>query len=215
MTGGTNILDGATGIQTLKIQQQVWKSSVESSLVENINGLKQLVQFHGKQNIVEGLETKRDLLEVDDSDGYQKVIDYYSDRDTFIINRTGGNTKLVEIGKTGVNYDVATNSISGPIYEGILTIVGTGGELTQSIVDAAIGSYTTALDGANRPLHTLVVGDKFTSLSSSLSLKGTGITCLEFPAESPITTTGLFKLSIDSTLDTFVVLPKWVTQQSL
>jgi hypothetical protein len=121
----------------------------------------------------------------------------------------------VEIGDIGVNYDVATNSISGPIYEGILTIVGTGGELTQSIVDTAIDSHTIALEGANRPLHTLIVGDKFTSLSSSLSLKGTGITCLEFPAESPITTTGLFKLSIDSTLDTFVVLPKWVTQQSL
>jgi hypothetical protein len=211
-TGEIDVFDGATGLRIIKLERKLWESSFKSSLPENIGGFKQLVHFYGKQNIVEALETKRDLLQVDDSGGYQKVIDYYSDRDTFTIDRTGGTTELVEIGIIGVNYDVATNSISGPIYEGILTIVGTGGELTQSIVDTAIGSHTTALDGTNRPLHTLIVGDKFTSLSSSLSLKGTGITCLEFPAESPITTTGLFELGIDSTLDTFVVLPKWVTQ---
>jgi hypothetical protein len=42
---------------------------------------------------------------------------------------------------------------------------------------------------------------------------GTGITKLLFPAESPITTTGAFVLTIDSTLAKTVVLPRWVVQQ--
>jgi hypothetical protein len=176
-----------------------------------------LVQFYGDQDILETLASEKALLQTDDHGGYQKVSDYYLDRDTFVVDRTTTGVKLVEIGETGVTYDVATNSLSGggPIYEGILTIIGTGGELTRSTVNAAISAHTTALNGVNRPLHTLIVGDKFTSLSSTLSLKGTGITSLQFPAESPITTTGFFELVIDSTLDTFVVLPKWVTQQGL
>jgi hypothetical protein len=48
---------------------------------------------------------------------------------------------------------------------------------------------------------------------ASLSLQGTGITKLLFPAESPITTTGAFVLAIDSTLAKTVVLPRWVVQQ--
>jgi hypothetical protein len=213
---GINVLDGTTAIQILRVEQQLWESSFKSSLPKNIGGFKQLVQFYGDQDILEKLASEKAKLQTDDHGGYQKVSDYYLDRDTFIIDRTTG-LELVEIGETGVTYDEGTNSLSAgsPIYEGILTIVGTGGELTQSIVDAAISAHTTALNGANRPLHTIIVGDKFTSLSSTLSLKGTGLTCLQFPAESPITTTGFFELVIDSTLDTFVVLPKWVTQQGL
>jgi hypothetical protein len=213
VTGEIDVFDEVTTIQTLKIEKQLWESSFKLSLPENIGGFKQLVQFYGDQDILETLASEKALLQTDDHGGYQKVSDYYSDRDTFVID----GIELVEIGETGVTYDVATNSLSNTvhIYEGILTIVGTGGELTQSTIDAAISAHTTALNGVNRPLHTLIVGDKFTSLSSTLSLKGTGITSLQFPAESPITTTGFFELVINSTLDTFVVLPKWVTQQGL
>jgi hypothetical protein len=216
VTSGLYNLDGATAIQSLRVERQLWESSFKSSLPENISGFKQLVQFYGDHDILETLTSeKAALLQTDDYGGYQKVSDYYLDRDIFIVDRTAG-VELVKIGETGVTYDVGTTSLlsaGGLIYEGILNIVGTGGELTQSILDAAIGTHTTALNGVNRPLHTLVVGDKFTSLSSTLSLKGTGLTSLQFPAESPITTTGFFELVIDSTLDTFVVLPKWVTQQ--
>jgi hypothetical protein len=58
-----------------------------------------------------------------------------------------------------------------------------------------------------------MVGKNFTSLSPSLSLQGTGITSLLFPAESPITTTGAFDLIIDSSLAKTVVLPRWVVDQ--
>jgi hypothetical protein len=213
VTGVIDVFDEVTTIQTLKIEKQLWESSFKLSLPENIGGFKQLVQFYGDQDILETLASEKALLQTDDHGGYQKVSDYYSDRDTFVID----GIELVEIGETGVTYDVATNSLSNTvhIYEGILTIVGTGGELTQSTIDAAISAHTTALNGVNRPLHTLIVGDKFTSLSSTLSLKGTGITSMQFPAECPITTTGFFELVINSTLDTFVVLPKWVTQQGL
>jgi hypothetical protein len=171
-----------------------------------------LVQFYGDQKILQGLETERDFYDdLENTQGYQTVVDYYLDRDTFLVDQTGN---LVKTGDTGVSYNTNTDSLLGTaIYDGTLTVVGTGGELTQAFVDAAIVAHTTALNGANRPLNTLIVGDKFTSLSSSLTLQGTGITTLIFPAESPMTTTGIFRMSIDSTLAKIVALPKWVVQQ--
>jgi hypothetical protein len=205
--GGIDVLDGATALQTLRVEQQVWESSFKSSLLKNIK----LVQFYGDHKILQGLETERDFYDdLENTQGYQTVVDYYLDRDTFLVDQTGN---LVKTGDTGVSYDTATDSLQGTaIYDGTLTIVGTGGELTQTFVDAAIAAHTTALNGITRPLHTLIVGDKFTSLSSSLTLQGTGITTLIFPAESPMTTTGIFRMGIDSTLDKIVALPKWVVQ---
>jgi hypothetical protein len=212
--GGTDILGGATSIQTLKIHEQLWESSFKPSFDENLSGFIQLVQFYGDSNIIETLETERDMDLVGDGRGYQKVIDYYLGRDTFTVDRTGGTNNLVRSGKVGLTYTVNTSSLSTGIgiYDGVLTIVGSGGQLTQTLVDSAILAHTSERNGL-RPLHTLIVGDKFTSLSRSLSLKGTGIVSLYFPAESPITTTGTFELTIDNTVETFVVLPKWVTQQ--
>jgi hypothetical protein len=92
-----------------------------------------------------------------------------------------------------------------------LTIAGTsGGELTQAFVDAGILAHTNAQNGITLfPLHTLVVGANFTSLENSLSLEGTGIKKLRFPAESPITTTGIHTLNINGSGS--VVLPKSMT----
>jgi hypothetical protein len=56
-----------------------------------------------------------------------------------------------------------------------LTIVGSGGALTQTFVDAAIAAHTVAQNGVV-PLRTLTVGPTFTSLEASMSLQGTGIT---------------------------------------
>jgi hypothetical protein len=208
VTGGSNVFDEVTTIQTLRVEEQLWESFFKSSLPENIK----LVQFYGDQKILQGLETERDFYDdLENTQGYQTVVDYYLDKDTFLVDQTGN---LVKTGDTGVSYDTATDSLQGTaIYDGTLTILSTSGELTQTFVDAAIAAHTTALNGANRPLHTLIVGDKFTSLSSSLTLQGTGITTLIFPAESPMTTTGIFRMGIDSTLAKIVALPKWVVQQ--
>jgi hypothetical protein len=208
VTSGTDVFDELSALQTLRVERQVWESFFKSSLLKNIK----LVQFYGDQKILRGLETERDLYEdLENTQGYQTVVNYYLDRDTFLVDQTGN---LLKTGDTGVSYVTSTNSLIGTtaIYEGILTIVGTGGELTQAFVDAAIAAHTTALNGITRPLHTLIVGDKFTSLSSSLTLQGTGITTLIFPAESPMTTTGIFRMGIDSTLAKIVTLPKWVVQ---
>jgi hypothetical protein len=62
-----------------------------------------------------------------------------------------------------------------------------------------------------RPLHTLIIGGTFPSLGG-MSLQGKGITKLEFMAESPITTTGVFVLFVDSALVGPVELPDWVVQ---
>jgi hypothetical protein len=82
----------------------------------------------------------------------------------------------------------------------------------QSLEQEYCPAHTVAQNGVV-PLRTLTVGPTFTSLEVSLSLQGTGITKLVFPAESPITTTGAFVLAIDSTLAKTVVLPRWVVQQ--
>jgi hypothetical protein len=207
-------------MKTLKLQRQLWETSVEGSLAKNPS-LK-LVQFYEDTKIFQSLGTERDLwndIEIDglggNTTGYQTVVDYYSDRDTFTVDRSGGISKLVRNDETALSYDASNNSLTGVgVYSGILAIVsGTGKVLTQAIVDSAIGTHTTVLNGLPRPLHTLVVGTNFTSLSSSLSLQGTGISTLIFPAESPMTTTGIFRMSIDSTLPKTVVLPEWVVKQ--
>jgi hypothetical protein len=92
-----------------------------------------------------------------------------------------------------------------------MSITGTsGGELSQTLVDAAVTALTLAQNGMGF-LHTLTVGANFTTLSTNLSLKGTGVKNLCFPAESPLTTTGFFRLAIDSASDAPVVLPLWTT----
>jgi hypothetical protein len=177
-----------------------------------------LVQFYGDLVIVEVLETQRDLWNVTEVDGsytkgYQKVLDYYDTADTYSVDRSGGTTTLVKSAATGgVIYDVDTSSLVGVTgtYGGILTIVGSG-ELTQAFIDAGILVHTNAQNGITlTPLHTLVVGANFTSLENSLSLQNTGIKKLRFPAESQITKTGVYTMSINGSGS--VVLPKWVTQ---
>jgi hypothetical protein len=215
--GGTETLAGATAIRSLKIHELVWETAIKPSFVDNLSGIIQLVQFYGDPDILETLETQRDLWNVTEVDGsntkgYQKVLDYYATADTYSVDRSGGTTTLVKSASTGVvTYDVDTSSLTGiGIYGGILTIVGSG-ELTQAFIDAGILAHTNAQNGITlTPLHTLVVGANFTSLESSLSLESTGIKKLRFPAESPITKTGVYTLSINGSGS--VVLPKWVTQ---
>jgi hypothetical protein len=214
---GTAILAGVTSIRTLKMHESIYE---KMSLVENKDH-DQLVQFYGENNILEPLKTQVaywDGLEGTggaNAKGYKNVIDYYSTSGaTYTTVYSGGTTAtLVNYSAFGdMTYDVSTDTLSGRgTYDGSLTILGTG-ELTQTTVDAAISAHTSAQNG-KVPLHTLTVGPDFTSLETSLSLQGTSITDLIFPAESLITTTGAFELAIDSTLATTVVLPKWVVQQ--
>jgi hypothetical protein len=216
--GGTKTFAGATAIRSLKIHELFWETAIKPSLVENLTGITQLVQFYGDPDILEALETQRDLWNVTEVDGsntkgYQKVLDYYDTADTYSVDRSGGTTTLVKSAATGgVIYDVDTSSLTGVtgVHDGVLTIVGTG-ELTQAFVEAGILAHTNARNGITwSPLLTLVVGANFTSLESSLSLQNTGIKKLRFPAESPITKTGVYTLSINGSGS--VVLPKWVTQ---
>jgi hypothetical protein len=218
----TAILAGLTTLQTLKMHENLWETAIRPSLVENKNvPTPQLVQFYGETEILQTLETQLDYwtglegLQSANAEGYQDIVDYYSGRGaTYNVDYSDGVGTLVNYEALGLTYDVTTNSLSGlGTYDGALTIVGGSGELTQNMVDAALAAHTSAQKGLV-PLHTLTVGPEFTSLSTTLSLQGTGITDLLFPAENSITTMGAFELAIDSTLETTVVLPKWVVQQS-
>jgi hypothetical protein len=217
---GTTTFAGATAIQTLQMHESLWDTAIQASIVKNVHVLSQLVQFYGDPDILQSLETQRILWNTIDglgganAEGYQHIVDYYSTNDNYMIDYSGGITTLVKSGgTTGLIYDVSTNILSGlGTYDGALTIVGSVGELTQTFVNTAIAAHIGAQNGVV-PLRTLTVGPTFTSLGTSLSLQGTGITKLMFPAESPITTTGVFGLAIDSTLVKTVVLPRWVVQQ--
>jgi hypothetical protein len=217
---GTTTFAGATGVQTLKMPENLWETNIKPSLVQNPKVVSQVVQFYGDPDILQSLEAQREIWDgleggtSANTEGYQNVVDYYSRRDNYTIDYSGTTTTLVKFGGTaGLTFDVNTGTLSGlGTYDGALTIVGSGGELTQTFVNAAISAHTVAQNGV-MPLRTLTVGPMFTSLDASLSLEGTGITKLSFPAESPITTTGKFGLAIDSTLAKTVVLPRWVVQQ--
>jgi hypothetical protein len=207
---GTTTLVGATGVQTLKLQETLWETAIQPSLVRNLLvSVTQMVQFYGQPDILKSLKTQRDLwdgLEGTSSantEGYQNVVDYYARRDNFTVDYSSGTAALVKSGGN-LTFDVSTGILSG--LGEMLTIVGSGGELTQAFVDAAMSARTV-------PFRTLTVGPTFTSLATSLSLQGTGIRKLLFPAESPITTTGAFGLVVDSTLARSIVLPRWVVQQ--
>jgi hypothetical protein len=217
---GTTTLAGATAIRTLKLQEDLWALAIQPSLVQNPS-YAQLVQFYGDTDILQTLGTQLTYWDgvegvgSANAEGYQDVVDYYSRKDKYSVDYSSGTSTLVKFGGStaGLTYDVSTGTLSGlGTYGGALTIVGSGGELTQTFVDAAIAAHTVA-QNAVVPLRTLTVGPTFTSLEASLSLQGTGITKLVFPAESPITTTGAFVLAIDSALAKTVVLPRWVVQQ--
>jgi hypothetical protein len=189
------------------------------SLVENKDHA-QLVQFYGDTKILQPLNTQLDYWNgladgsgLADAKAYQKVIDYYSTSGAAYITDWSGGTSsptLVNYSVFGdVTYDVTTGTLSGlGTYDGALTILGSG-ELTRTMVDAAISAHS----GDVVPLRALIVGPDFTSLETTLSLQGTGLTSLVFHAESPITTTGVFELAIDSSLAQTVVLPRWVVNQ--
>jgi hypothetical protein len=213
---GTAILAGTTAMRTLKIQESLYE---QMSLVEN-KDYAQLVQFYGETKILQPLKTQLDYwnglegVGGTKAGGYQKVIDYYSTRGvTYSVDYSGGTTATLVKGVLGGSeFDVTTGTLSKlGTYDGALTIVGNG-ELTRTMVDAAMSAHSGAQNGIV-PLRTLTVGPNFTSLETTLSLQGTGLTSLVFPAESPITTTGVFELSIDSTLAQTVVLPRWVVNQ--
>jgi hypothetical protein len=217
---GTTTFAGATAVQTLKMPESLWETNIKLSMVQNPKVVRQVVQFYGDPDILQSLRTQRDIWDgleggtSANTEGYQNVVDYYSRKDNYTIDYSGTTTTLVKFGGTaGLTFDVDTGTLSGlGTYDGALTIVGSGGELTQTFVNAAISAHTVAQNGV-MPLRTLTVGPTFTSLDASLSLESTGITKLSFPAESPITTTGSFGLAIDSTLAKTVVLPRWVVQQ--
>jgi hypothetical protein len=217
---GTETLVGATAVRSLKMREENWETSIGPSLVQNPN-FAQLVQFYGDAVILQLLETQVDFWSQNgggsDMEGYKKVVEYYNlDRNNFTVDwSSGGGGALVKTGTLGLVFDADTGSLTTTgigTYDGVLTISGSnGGELTQTLVDTAISAHSVAQNGL-MPLSTLTVGANFTSLATSLSLHGTGISILRFPAESPITSTGVFRLSIDSTLANSVVLPKWVVQ---
>jgi hypothetical protein len=216
---GTGILAGATAVRTLKVQESLYD---KMSLVENKDHV-QLVQFYGESKILQPLKTQLDYWTglqdgsgLADAKAYQKVIDYYSTSgSTYTTDWSNGTSPPTFVNYSAfgdVTYDVSTGTLSGlGTYDGALTIVGTG-ELTRNMVDAAIGAHGGSQNGIV-PLRTLTVGPTFTSLETTLSLQGTGLKSLVFPAESPITTTGDFELAIDSTLAQTVVLPRWVVNQ--
>jgi hypothetical protein len=217
---GTTTFAGATAIETLQMHETLWETAIQASMVKNVNILSQLVQFYSDPDILQSLETQKTFWTTTDgfgsanAEGYQHIVDYYATSDNYTIDYSNGITTLVKAGgTTGLIYDVGTNVLSGlGTYDGALTIVGSGGELSQNFVNIAIAAHSGAQKGVV-PLRTLTVGPTFTSLGTLLSLQGTGITKLMFPAESPITTTGTFGLVIDSTLTKTVVLPRWVVQQ--
>jgi hypothetical protein len=214
---GTKTLAGATAVRSLKMREELWETAIKPSLVEN-PGVPQLVQFYGDATLLETLETQSE--EENNTKGYQTIVDYYTERDNYTVDWTtsSGGAELVKNGTTGLTYDMDTGSLLTTLggfgtYDRSLTIVGAYGvELTQILVDAAINAHSLAQKGL-MPLHTLTVGANFTSFASTLSLQGTGLMHLHFPAESPITTTGTFRLSIDSSLNNVVTLPRWVVQQ--
>jgi hypothetical protein len=201
------------------MREEFWATSVGPSLVQNLN-FAQLVQFYGDTVVLGLLETQVDFWSQNGGggnlEGYQKIVDFYnSDRNNFTVDWSSGRGTLVKNGTLGLVFDVDTGSLTTTgigTYDRALTISGAnGGELTQTLVDMAISAHSVAQNGL-MPLSTLTVGANFTSLASSLSFYGTGITNLRFPAESPMTSTGAFRLSIDSTLTNSVVLPQWVVR---
>jgi hypothetical protein len=203
------------------MHENLWETAIKPSIVSNPAVVTQLVQFYGNPALLQSLETQLTYWDGIDgvggvnAKGYQDIVDHYSSNDNYTIAYGSGGIKtLVKSGgTTGLTFDVTSGSLSGlGTYDGLLTIVGSGGGLTQAIVNAAISAHTIAQNGV-MPLHTLMVGPTFTSLETSLSLQGTGITKLHFPAESPITTTGSYGLVVDSTSASSIVLPQWVVQQ--
>jgi hypothetical protein len=197
---GSGTLVGATAIRSLKMSKDVWETS--SSLVENINGFAQLVEFYPPLDIIQMLTTKRDL---GGPDGYQSILDHYSVRNSYTVDWSSGTSALVK-SRDGLIYDADLGNLTGfGAFDGILTFIGT--TLTQTIIDAGIGAHTLAQDGI-RPLHTVKLGGNFNSLPE-ISLQGTSIKNVHFPAESLLTATGAsYVLSVDGP----VVLPQWVVQ---
>jgi hypothetical protein len=194
--GGTEILVGATALRSLKMHKDLWTSAVQPSLVENVSGFAQLVEFYGNADVLNILTTK----------GYQDILDYYAlSKNSYTVDWSTGGSDLVKNGSSGLIYNGSLLTTGVGTFDGVLTILGTG-ELTPSLVEAGIRAHTFAQNEL-RPLHTLIVGPDFTSLNPLLSLADTGITSLHFPATSSITTTGKYVLSIDNSL---VALPQWV-----
>jgi hypothetical protein len=186
------------------VSKSLWETAMNPSFAEN-PGIVQSVQFYADEIILTKLQGA----------GYEGIYEYYSNRDKFSVVWTGSVSKLVR-GTAGVTFDIDTMSIlaltTSGTFDGGLSIIGaSGGELSQALVDAAVIALTLVQNGA-RVLHTLTIGANFTTLRNTLSLKGTGIKNLCFPAESPLTTTGFFRLVIDSASDDPVVLPLWVTE---
>jgi hypothetical protein len=178
------------------MHKDLWTSAVQPSLVENISGFAQLVEFYRNVDVLNLLTTK----------GYQDILDYYAlSKNSYTVDWSTGGSDLVKNGSSGLIYDKKLLSTGVGTFDGVLTILGTG-ELTPSLVDAGIRAHTVAQNEL-RPLHTLIVGPNFTSLNPLLSLADTGITSLHFPTTNSVTTTGKYVLSIDNSL---VVLPQWV-----
>jgi hypothetical protein len=212
---GTETFSGATSIQNIRAQKSLWKTAIQTSLVQNPD-FNQLVQFYGDPVIVEELEKQMANSNELERSGFQDVLDFNNNKASHLIDYdTNDFPTLVETDGTGLDFDVESNTLlsSGSgIYDGILTIVNGTGQLNQTMVNAAVSAHTAVHNGLV-PLHTLVVGPTFASLDPELSLQGTGIKELVFPADSSITTTGTFVLSIDSDSSGPIVLPRWVVQQ--
>jgi hypothetical protein len=187
---GTDILIGATGLRSLTMHKDLWTNAVRPSLVENIAGFAQLVEFYHSLDFVKK---------------YPDILEHYRlMKNSFSVDWSNGGV-LAKITSSGLIYDgsLLASTTSGT-FDGVLTILGTG-ELSPSLVTAGIRAHHLAQDGL-RPLHTLLVGPDFTSLNASLSLGS--ITSLHFPAASPMTKSGRFVLSTEA--DQPVVLPQWV-----
>jgi hypothetical protein len=212
VTIGTDTFLGATSLEFLKLDKELWKK-VKSSLPENASSsTSQVVRFYNDSGkIIDELKVKQTASS--NKVGYQQVIDFYEDedRETYVVDRSSSESLQVVKG-TGMVYDGTT--LTGTYHESLTIVDPVGTELTQSLVDAALVAYEVFRKRLDLGvLQTLVVGPNFTSLSSSLSLHNTSIKTLIFPPTSPITvtTTREFRLVIDSEM-TGIDLPLWVVQ---
>jgi hypothetical protein len=210
---GTGVFSGATGLKSLKMHNKLW-DQVKTSLVANTSDISQLIKFYGDDTIVNSLIAQRDLIVGSPDEGYQKIIDYYDDRDMFIVDRSSTEIALTLISGTDVTYSNSTLSGTG-IYDGMMTIIGSGTEeLTQVRVNVAIAAHTSARYDMGRSLHTLTIGTGFSTMVSPLSLQSTpSITNLNFTSDCAIIKKeGPFELSIDDTNRKSIVLPAWVSR---
>jgi hypothetical protein len=188
--GETPFSDTTSSVEFLKMNKNL-SVQIVSSLPENDSSLAQIVRLYPDtmdQSILESLNTKKDTSS--NKDGYTELIDFYSDedRETYVIDRSSGTSRLVK--GTGLIYNGTT--LTGTYRQGKLTVIQTPLELgatddpsryvlTQTLVEEALTAYEVLrFRHELSDLHTIVVGPGYTSLDN-VSVTDTSIKSLIFP----------------------------------